>query len=140
MHRTILFAVLTIGLAGCVSDGMLIKRNTLNDCPGDNTGLSNTPIVYGDSRLSAQGTTDIAKGSEWPIVLNPRGQGWDNATVTISPKPGNPAWITATGKSGKDRFLKICVPETAVVGEVYEYIITVDGVGMLDPRARMIPR
>ena len=140
MHRTILFAVLTIGLAGCATDGKLIKRDTLNDCPGDNTGLSNTPIVYGDSRLSALGTTDIARGSEWRLVLRPQGQGWDDATVTISPKAGNPGWISASGKRSKDRFLKICVPETAVGGEVYEYMITVDGVGVLDPRARMIPR
>jgi hypothetical protein len=140
MHRTILFALLATGLAGCVSDGKLINRNTLNDCPGDNTGISNTPILYGDSRLSAQGTTDIAKGSEWRLVLNPQGQGWDEATVTISPKPGNPAWISASGARSGNRFLKICVPETAEVGKTYHYIITVDGVGVLDPRARMIPR
>ena len=104
MKKTTLTCLLAGLLAGCATDGRLTKLGTLNDCPGGGTGVSTTPIQYGDSSLAARGSTDVARKAEWRLKLNPIGQGWDDATVTISPKPVSvvdPMWNSPmmTGRS-----------------------------------------
>lgn len=57
--------------------------------------------------------------------------------VVISPKPGNPAWLN--GSNGENpREAVFTVPGNVSTGEEFKYLITVAGVGMLDPIVRVV--
>lgn len=147
-------------LMGCTT-GKLVRKNTPNGCCADCTGFSYTPVSYGDSRLKVLPATEIGQGSAWLLRLKPR-EGYESAVVTVSPKDegtseeceaavsGGLDWLNATGSADKRAAgsaagsatgkpeLSICVPEDVPIGCVYGYDVEVEGVGILDPRARVV--
>jgi hypothetical protein len=147
MKKQFLISILLAGVAGCSTDGKLIRLDKVNECPGGRTGVSYTPVVYGDSYLVAFNITEIAQGSEWLFRLVPKrvdGLDLSDATVLVEAKPGGPGWLKAEGEFSDAEHLRICVPDTVPVGEVYEYKVSIEQNGevisFLDPRARVIER
>ena len=154
MNKLVVIVAILAGLAGCAT-GKLVKRNTPNGCCADCTGFSYTPVAYGDSRLKVLTETEIGQGSAWRLRLKP-GEEFESARVTILPKDngtsdecetavsGGTDWLKVSGSADKsadrDRApeLEICVPLEVPIGCEYGYDVEVEGVGVIDPRARVV--
>lgn len=153
MKKQILLLGLVIPLIGCTPNGKLIKLGDLNNCPGDFTGWSYTPVWYGDSYLAAFEITEIAVGSEWFFTLHPQtsptdpdGVDYEEVEVTIRAKlPNNQSWLSETRVYSVDHQFSVCVPDAEAEIEVdadgvLAYDVIVEKVGELDPRAVVIRR
>ena len=146
MRKILAILLATFLLVGC-PDGRFVKKEfTSPDC-GLVTGYTITGIGYGDSKMIVVPLSKIRAGTEWRFYLKPekkRGQPPVHAAnhVTIDGKdsPGPNDWIFVEGTwdgSGSKHYLVECVPATAVTGETFEYLVDVDKVGELDPRAKV---
>ena len=138
MKKAIVPALLLAVTAGCATDGQLLRRAKDNGC--GSTGVSYTPVTYGDSHLVVFSLTDVAPGSQWFIELAPMGDGLRNARVSVKAKSGGPAWLAVEGRRSDGPRLSICVPDTAPIGQEYDYLVEVENVGVLDPHVRVIER
>ena len=109
--------------------------------PSPSTCTDNAPnpgwLKYGDSQISAKKVTNIKAGKFWRIHLQPDA-GYENAVVTVTGKNPTDTWISASGKEADSTYLKICVPGSVSVGDQFYYMVTVQFVGQLDPRADVV--
>lgn len=150
---TLVFVVIA---AGCVDGRFHKKTITGGACPGTVSGYTYTGIVYGESHLVVIPLSKIRAGTEWRFYLLPtdRSRGSSSTAlasrkVIIDGKPAGPLppgpnqWILTDGDfaggtpAGNVRYLSQCVPATLVEGEEFEYLVDVEGIGTLDPRARV---
>ena len=103
----------------------------------------------GDSRLAVVTITNLQPGSEFRVLLIPKrddrplpATATRDLQVTVQGKNAASSWITSMPASFNDRLstgglmAPICVPTTQGADDYY-YMITVDEVGVLDPRARV---
>jgi hypothetical protein len=142
MKNPFLLVLFVAGLAGCSSNGQL-KPNEQNTCGGDRTGVTNTTVHYGDSMLKVTPVSEVRIGSELRLVLTPRIEkgdpaNYDESRVTVTPESGSPSWFRASGNKEEKRFLSICIEDDVKPGDVIKYLVEVENVGTLDPRARVI--
>lgn len=135
------FAVLVpagLLLASCVHTPFEVAV----DCP--EPGLTNVNISYGDSQLKV--TPPIVKvklGSMLRFNLqpdkkptDPTGVDYDYVAVTIKGKTAEARqWLYVSGTHNLEGNLTVCAPEGDNKVGVYEYLVKVDKVGELDPRA-----
>jgi len=135
---TVLLATLLI--TGCATNGKLIASSVPNSC--GSVGHTFTWIKYGDSHLGALAFSKIGRNAEWRFRLIPdRSSGpnaYTDAVVTISGKTPADAWVNISGKHSSDPVLILCVPESLTVGSDVNYMIDVQAVGELDPRAHVV--
>ena len=135
-------------LTGCARFGRLVA-NAPNNCGADGRGYAVAGVYYGDSRLNVVPVINLAPGAEFKVFLLPRdvdgpGTATRDLRVTIEGdliKDPLSGWITArttTFNTSDDGFMPmtLCVPTTQARRD-YMYKITVDEVGVLDPRARV---
>jgi uncharacterized protein (DUF849 family) len=88
----------------------------------------------------------VKANSEFRIHLKPRQRATDpkdyrTVNVTVKDKPPtNTTWITGSGSynTATNREIVLCVPPNVNVGDMFSFIIEVDDVGILDPRAEVI--
>jgi len=78
---------------------------------------------------------DVCTGESITINAVPKVAAGDLRTAPDEGNPGRDDWLRSEGKS--EGSVVINVPEDAALG-VYKYSITVDGVGTLDPHARVV--
>ena len=136
MHRIITLIAALFVIAACAHQpGPSIPPIASTTCSGNapNPGW----IKYGNSEISAKKVTKIKAGKFWKINLMPDA-GYETAVVTISGKNPTQTWLTATGTEDANGELYICVPNSASVGDEFYYMITVQFVGQLDPRADVV--
>ena len=143
MQRTILILLSTILVSGCAGVGAAIE------C----TGPDAPPVTihYGDSELWVNPTRAVVKrGGNFVFILNakekpvtdPPDVHYKDVKVTVKGKTQADAW--SEERSGtwnppaSDHKLRICVPPMQDTVE-YEYVVTVDTVGYLDPRVKVNP-
>jgi len=137
---------MAVAFSGCAKDGELILNDIPNTCGG--TGHTLTWIKYGDSHLGALALSKIGRKSEWWFKLqpdNPGGGAYADKVVTITAKP-NPTpppdneypWLSVSGRHSDDPVLVVCVPESLELNERFDYMIEVEDVGVLDPRAEVV--
>jgi len=135
---TVLLATLLI--SGCAANGKLISSRVPNTC--GSVGHTFTWIKYGDSHLGALAFSDIGRSAEWRFRLIPdRSSGpnaYTDAVVTISGKTPADAWVNISGKHSANPVLILCVPASLTVGSDVNYMIDVQWVGDLDPRAKVV--
>ena len=141
MIRAMTTLLVAAAISGCTSYGKLIETKVPNSCGG--TGHAITWIKYGDSHIGALALTNIGRKSEWWFKLqpdNPGGGSYSDKLVTISAKPGGTPqpWLDISGKHSAGSVLVLCVPDTVPVGTIIEYMIEVQDVGLLDPRAEVV--
>lgn len=60
----------------------------------------------------------------------------NGARASASKKNPDARWLN--GSSGNGRFIEIHVPSDATVGETYKFDLTIDEIGILDPRVRVV--
>lgn len=154
MKRTMLMAGLALLTGACASDGAFKDLPIPSGPCGTVSGFTLTLIRYGDSTMRVIPVSEIRSNSEWRFKLMPkRNPGdpadYENVNVRIVGKPpsggdiGDPGpnqWIDVSGtESGSSSGTLVeCVPAAAAIGETYEYLVIVDSVGTLDPRAKVI--
>lgn len=139
MKQIAIFLLAGIALTSCTIPGKLVINNVPNTCGG--TGHSFTWIKYGDSHLGALAYTQIGRKSEWRFRLQPDMKGnYEDKLVTISAKPGGAPqpWLSISGKFSSKKILVLCVPDTLTKGTTIDYMIEVEDVGELDPRAEVV--
>jgi hypothetical protein len=148
MRKTAIALLLsTVALAGC-GFGRLVERAP-NSCPGG-MGYAVAGVYYGDSRLVVVPIVNLVPGAEFRVKLLPSrddipgGPPTKDLMVTVESdlaKDPLSGWITPRTMSfntaGPGGFMPpLCVPPGQAPRE-YNYKITVDKVGVLDPRARV---
>ena len=134
-------------LTGCARYGRLIA-DAPNNCGMVGHGISN--IVYGDARIAVTAEVMLANDAEFRVKLTPTGPNGpgtptNQLKVTVEgdlANDPNSGWITPRTASYEDvqgnrGFMPpLCVPSQLPDG-VYKYKVTVQEVGVLDPRARV---
>lgn len=127
-------------LPGCAS-----QQIATNCTAGQPAEKRDVTIIYGDSQLQADAKVNVKPDGQLVFRLKPKSDkgpnGLDYATVrvTIKGKSGENGadWIdvagTAVSSNGK---LTQCVPAGQPEGTYY-YLVTVDQVGVLDPRVEV---
>ncbi|MDX1404776.1 MAG: hypothetical protein R3192_09570 [Woeseiaceae bacterium] len=135
MTRTILVLLASFSMVACVT-------TPREGCVGARNARQAT-IHYGDSELRVTPPVlNVKRTSDFTVKLNPsnargpNGIDYANVTVTVVGKPEdeyqvNNSWIVEKSASGKNGEMYWCAPNTV---DVYYYEVTVDEVGMLDPR------
>ena len=95
------------------------------------TGITPVNVHYGPSNLSV--TPDNARVKQGR-ALRFHLQGQSSALVTVLSQDKDCSWLSGSGTSTFD----VCVPEDAQLGKC-KYVLSVKGVGTLDPHAEVIP-
>jgi hypothetical protein len=118
----------------------------LNDCDAGPAPGPPVNVHYGDSQLKVTPPIfTIPRKTKIKFNLlpdkkpatDPAGVDYDLVEVTIKSKDlyAHP-WLQTSGTNDADGNLVVCVPSNATLG-VMEYLIQVDEVGTLDPRAEV---
>ena len=140
MIRTLAVALATLILVACATPGKFIGKSKNNDCGGQ--GIVNSVIRYGDSNISVTPVSEVKRKGEIRFVLNPQRQNSNNTDykeidVAIEGKTGSDQWLNTHGKFVDKSFLVICVNQNQASG-TYAYMVTVPGVGKIDPRVSVV--
>jgi hypothetical protein len=95
-------------------------------------------VDYKEAFLHARPpVASVCRGGTLTVVFHPIGNEKDKAVHTApGPQNGNASWLS--GRSTKGDQIVLHIDEKAQVGQIYKYSITVDGIGMLDPRVRVM--
>lgn len=147
--------ILVVAVIFAACDGTFRSRPFESTvCGGQVAGYTATIVAYADSSLIVIPLSKIHLNTEWRFVLVPKilgkslsGEDYKDKIVTIKGKRPEDAWINTAGPSGgaitgtfetaDDNMLTACVniaPEPAL-GTAYYYVVEVEDVGTLDPRA-----
>lgn len=139
-------------VSGCAKDGRFIAQAIAAGPCGAVDGYTLTAIAYGDSKMGVVAESRIRPNSEWRFYLRPILKSSDpddyrNVDVAIvgkfpaaNPPPNGNDWIDVNGSyatSGSNHYITECVPANAPVGKTYEYLVKIDKIGELDPRAKV---
>ncbi|MGI9264359.1 MAG: hypothetical protein ACR2QU_05490 [Gammaproteobacteria bacterium] len=97
-------------------------------------------IDYDDSKIKIRPKVlNVKKKKKFEIRLDPD-KGFEDRLVTITPKTGSPAWLSGSGKvSDNTDPIVICVEDPAVIDDEYHYTVTIEDLGVVDPRVRVVP-
>lgn len=139
----------TFAITGC-SFGRFVQTRVPNSCGGGATGYAIAGITYGDARIAVIPVINLRRGAEFRVKLIPQGDDLFGMSpreleVTVEGDVDNDpdsAWIaprTETFNSTAENggFMPpLCVPDDQELAD-YKYKITVELVGILDPRARV---
>lgn len=157
MRNILAIISVSIFFSGCCTTGEFCKGLITSDvCEGEVDGYTYTAIAYGDGMLGVVPISVIKPNTEWRFYLVPTKlsgitpsantgieiKGQDPAVPPVA-SGGNNVWINTTGdyataeRTGKLRYIAQCTPEDLVEGDYHKFEVTVDGIGMLDPRAHV---
>jgi hypothetical protein len=140
MRNLWLILSVPLSLAACTSNQVMDTFNCSDQ------GGQPVNIHYGDSQIKVTPPLyKVHKNKYLKFKLiadnQPGPGGLDYATVTVSVKSKNPLtnqWINVSGTEADQGTLSACMPTTQPEG-VVEYLVEVQHVGKLDPRAEVIP-
>ena len=145
--KTKLLMVASVAVLSACADGVPRKKAFYSEaCGADVVGYTRTTFRYGDSYLETKPESQVVPKTEFQIALRPRADSLRSATVRVegAEDDEDAGWIRGSNEDQKsdERIVVIavgCVPEAPVNTE-YKFDVYVDGVGVLDPRARIVPR
>lgn len=143
--RVFALALIAILISGCEA-GRYIQTAS-NNCGG--MGYSVAIVTYGDSVIDVPAVINLRPGSEFRVKLVTRRPDFPptptrDLQVTVegnTVKDPDSAWITSRtttyNTSQPGGFMPyLCVPMNQPADDYY-YLVTVENVGTLDPRARV---
>ena len=159
MRKILVIISVSVLFSGCCTNGSFCKgRIASAACGVDVDGYTRTAVAYGDGKLVVIPISTIKANTEWRFYLVPLDNLGgrtppENTSITIKGQhPADPPvasggdneWIETAGdygtanSLGKVRYLAQCTPETLVQGDDHKFEVTVDGIGTLDPRGRVV--
>lgn len=132
-------AGLALVLGACATPGQYsASAQYSTECTAGGTFVN---VQYGDSQLKVHPIANVHRGAALEFRLKPNRRrsdavNYENVQVRIKGAKSPPAeWIDEEGSyTDSDGALVACVPED-VDADTYYYMIEVEGVGTLDPRA-----
>lgn len=134
-----LMGMTVLTISGC---GMNAQSNCENECTC--TVRRDVTIKYGGSIISVTpNIKEVKRGRNFRVRLKPESDEYKDKDVQIRAEDEREAWLTGNGNvkaRGTDTFL-ICVPgqdPRVRVGAVFPYSVSVQDVGLLDPRVKVI--
>jgi hypothetical protein len=135
-------------LTACVIPGDTVPSDNPLTCT--DSGKTTVNIFYGDSQLKVSPqVVRVHKNKMIQFALHPQkapatdpeGVDYDEVTVTVTGKKTDGNWLNVSGDSKSGKKLQVCAPDPGGVKVVtYEYMVTVQEVGQLDPRAEVDPQ
>jgi len=139
MRNLLLILFTPFFLTACVTG----PQASVDDCP--RPGSKQVIIHYGDSkiRVTPAFVKNVKLGSKLNFKLeaennasDPAGIDYEEVKVTIQGKTSEGrTWLWVAGTEDADGTLSVCAPRDVSKVGVYEYLVHVDTVGQLDPRA-----
>jgi hypothetical protein len=95
-------------------------------------------VDYKEAFLHARPeVANVCRGGTLTVKFHPIGKDRDKPARTAPGRQnGNATWLSGSTTKGDQIILDI--DEKAQVDRIYKYSITVDGIGMLDPRVRVM--
>jgi hypothetical protein len=133
-----------LSMAGCAFEGKYSKSAKISKA-GCAQGGTFVNVHYGDSELRVKPIVHVRRGGALEFRLKPDRKASDtidykDVNVTIDNKPAKDAWldaaVTGSFKSTGGK-LVVCVDQSLDRDRTYEYLVKVEKVGELDPRARV---
>jgi hypothetical protein len=158
MRNTLAIISVSVFLSACCTTGNFCKGSFESAACNNETvdGYTYTAIAYGDGMLAVVPISKIRPNTEWRFYLVPTELGGamprTDASISIEGQDpadppvasgGNNVWIDTDGdyataeRAGRLRYLAQCTPEDLVKGDYHKFEVTVDGIGMLDPRGHV---
>ena len=146
MRRILTMLLVTALLASCVDGRFQKKSFTSAKCGANMQGYTVTYVAYGDSKLVVIPLSKIKERTEWRFILRPLqlskarpNVDFKNSTVTIKGKRSpEDDWISESGTyngTAADKHTLIECIGTGLAEPTYFYMVEVEDVGELDPRA-----
>jgi len=133
-------------LTACATPGYTEISDDTPTCT--TTGKSPVNIFYGDSQLKVEPSVVKVKKNrmiEFTLKpqkfagIDPEGVDYNEVIVAITGKKTAGNWLNVSGK-GNGTKLEVCAPDPGGKEvRVYEYMVIVQEVGQLDPRAEVDP-
>ncbi len=144
MRHLWLILSVPLSLAACKSQPVTDPMDTF--ACSDDPGARPINIHYGDSQIKVTPPLyKVHKNKNLKFKLladNQAGPGnldYGKVKVTIRSKDAaTNTWINTSGTEDKEGTLVACMPTTQPLG-VVEYLVDVEKIGRLDPRAEVIP-
>ncbi len=145
-------------LSACCTNGSFCGGSFASAACDDRVveGYTRTVIAYGDGMMAVVPVSKIRPNTEWRFYLKPTALGGAlpraDASISIDGQHpadppvasgGNNEWIETDGdyataeRVGKLRYLAQCTPEDLVTGDYHKFEVTIDKIGMLDPRGHV---
>jgi hypothetical protein len=139
MRKLLLILFTPFFLTACETE----PQASVEGCP--TPGSKQVIIHYGDSkiRVTPAFIKNVKLGSKLNFKLeaennasDPAGIDYEKVKVTIQGKTSEGSqWLWVAGTEDADGTLSVCAPQGKDKVGVYEYLVNVDTVGQLDPRA-----
>lgn len=140
MKRIFFVAALASFATGCV------QQPSLSSSCGGTSGEKAVNIKYGDSTIDVNPKAFGKKNKELQFKLIVSNKNTDtidyrDVLVTVTGKDAASSWISGSSTYNKADnggvFFGGCLPDGAVDGTVYKYMVHVDKVGAIDPRVEV---
>jgi hypothetical protein len=137
MRNFLLMPLPRVLLTACPTEGASSEDSSYGECKG---GGAFVTVHYGDSEIKVHPVIKVKTGSVLEFRLKPNKKNSDEidfekVTVTIKGKDAAADWIDVNGTYNSSKgTLSVRVPPDQAEG-VYQYLVNVDQVGQLDPRA-----
>jgi hypothetical protein len=133
MNKPVMLVVSTLLLA---SGGCASPRQAALEDPELYCGARTVTVFHGPAFLAAYPETiDVCRGQEITVTVTPKVPAGAARTSPGERYRESGAWLGGEASSGGNIVIEI--PNTVELG-TYKYNITVDGVGTLDPTARVV--
>ena len=134
MGKALLLSVLAVTLTACATPGEYSASRSISTQCADGSTFVN--VDYGDSNIRVNPVANVKRNGALEFRLR-ADQGYEDKLVTISGKAAKDGWISASGSDdGRDNKLIVCIPSAQAEGTYY-YLVRVEDVGTLDPRANV---
>jgi len=141
--KTVFVAAVSMLLLACTNGKPITETFVSADC-GPVGGYTQTMVTYGDDGIHMKELSKVRVKSEFRIKLKPKPKkDWADNLVSVKGDTANSDakadWIDGNGKEedlSNGWFLAGCVPEVSV-GTRYKFVVEVEGLEPLDPRAEV---
>lgn len=143
MQKLLLILIVPFFLTACATEGQYSIHNTFDALEDCDEGGTLVRVYYGDSYLKIKSRISVKTGTGLKFDLNPNKKrsdlvDYEDMLVTIEAKTTDPdaGWIDVSGTYNDSAGALYVCAETDP--GVYYYLVKVEEIGELDPRADVI--
>ena len=135
-NKTILLVVVSMFVTACAMNPDVPQFDKKYKCDRQNLNLL---LNVNKIQLVPKKIKCVEPGKEYIMKITVLGNDLKISAgdVTMTPKSGNPAWLSGTNSSDQGE-LKFTVDKDEPMNAQYSYLIDVEGVGTLDPIVKVV--
>lgn len=143
MIRTIAGITATFLIAGCSAMPVVngpATGQTIIECPG--ASGPDMHIRYGDAKIQVTHKVKATSDGKLVIKMHPSNQSelgidYDTLDITLVGKNSKSSWLTRTLNASEQNSKKATICVDGEPEDLYEYMVIVPGVGVIDPRVEI---